>query len=235
MPPRNKSKSLKSKSKKSKSKKQKSQRKPKTKSKKKSKTIKKSQGKTKSSTSKIKEQIFLQENIPFLSPKNLIKKGNFLVWKDHPWISSVQVPIEEDTISALQPKHISLRTKGWGAIFPKTSWERTALALVAPEAFLVYEMVPRPSWGTKMFKINPKFPVVQRLPPKLQEAIVNDENRVLTAQEYAKLIKMDIRGLNAAYNRARQHESKYSSSLPNLIKKLQAKVVKQTKNKNVSS
>lgn len=184
--------------------------------------------KRKSKTTTKKKFLFLQRDIPFSPlPQGLIEKNKYLVWKIHPWAKG-KVPVVRSTLYALYPKHVSQRTKGWGAIFPKTSWARTALALEAPEAFLVYELQKRPTWGPNMYKVVPKFPIVAKLPLSIENRIL-DKNGTLTEKEYRDLILVDIRGIQAAYNRARQHESKYGTNLSKFILQLISQIKTQNK------
>lgn len=239
---------------------------PKTKTRKTSKTKKKSTTKSRKTGSKgrklsksqktqeITEYYGLTKDIPFNFPDNLVRKGNFLVWVSHPWVTKSEFPglakvnLEEEAQTQLADKTVwpsirrrakelsrsqktksktqlksrgealASRTRGWSLVFPRGK-QRIPLVLLSPETHLIFELVPRKTWGPHAFRVIPKFPIVQKLPREIEERILNDEK--VTEAQIKRYIKVDPRGLNAAYNRARQHENKYGKKLVELILKLQ--------------
>ncbi len=138
----------------------------------------------------------------FTLPKGLVRQGNFLVWRPHPWLQSSR-PTEN---------------LSWGAIFPRAGPERTALAKVSPESFLVYEIIPKKTWGLNVYQVAPKFPITQGITKSAQKPN----------------LKINTRGLLAAYRRARQHAKKYGE-LSKLVQQLRAKYDAKSKSKSTKS
>lgn len=112
---------------------------------------------------------------------------------------------------------LARRTRGWSITYPATSIQRAVLALVAPAAFMVYELKKLKKLGPGEWVVQPKFPVVPRLPKRLENMILKG----VIPTEYKQYVLVDPRGLNAAYNRARQHSGKYGNGLTVLIQRLQ--------------
>jgi hypothetical protein len=226
-------------------------------------TIKKSSGSKKKATTRksnpdkkeSKAEFWLNADLRFEIPPGLHRKGNFLIWTEHPWTSKgvtpavadisdnkslVEQTLSEDSRASIKkraqelarqkPRSISekgeklaRRTRFWKLAMPQTGRQREALAAVAPESFLVYELVPRKTWGPNQFKVLPKFPIVAHLPTKIEKEILTHKGEA-PARLWNPYIAIDIRGLNAAKNRARQNRYKYGEHLLSLIETIRQRI-----------
>lgn len=96
--------------------------------------------------------LWLNATTKFPLPKGLIRKGNFLVWQQHPFL----LKKNQDSLIILHP---GVRVaKGWTA--PRPGSAREKLALLSPASFLVYELVWLDKY--KVWKVLPKFPISTR-------------------------------------------------------------------------
>lgn len=189
--------------------------------------------------------------ISFKLPKGLVRRGKFLIWSNHPWLGPNGMPslykgksLQEEAKKAIaekvrphiqararelasqpsRPLHargesLARRTRGWKVVFPATTRQRAVLAAIAPEAFMVYELKTLKKLGPGEWIAQPKFPVVPRLPKRLEDIVL--KGWPVSDSDFDKYVVIDVRGLNAAYNRARQHYAKYGPGLTTLIERLQ--------------
>src|SRR5437868_14213278 len=98
------------------------------------------------------------KNESFAFPKGLIRKGDFLIWKSHPWTNpKIQFPK-------------AACSEAWSKMKPKTLREKESLAKVCPAAFLIFQLVPRKTWGADTLKVIPLMPIVKKLPSLVIDA-----------------------------------------------------------------